>query len=131
MAQALGPAARRTDIGSRDAVLRTRAGGPGPLANMHSGSPYWQRNLAGVASPSGSQRGARQHVRRESQQATKKMKLPADAVISMEKLKNYLLTELPRGDKSRFPAQAGYTPANAEGQVHHAGPPEEGTAMKF
>ena len=37
------------------------------------------------------------------------MRLPADAVISMDKLRDYLLTELPRGDKSRFLAQAGYT----------------------
>jgi hypothetical protein len=42
------------------------------------------------------------------------MKLPADAVISMEKLMSYLLTELPRGDKSRFLAEAGYTRVNAE-----------------
>jgi hypothetical protein len=42
------------------------------------------------------------------------MKLPADAVISMQKLKGYLLTELPRGDKSRFLAEAGYTTGNAE-----------------
>jgi hypothetical protein len=42
------------------------------------------------------------------------MKLPTDAVISMEKLANYLLTELPRGDKSRFLAEAGYTRVNAE-----------------
>ncbi len=42
------------------------------------------------------------------------MKLPADAVISAQKLKGYLLTELPRGDKSRFLAEAGYTTGNAE-----------------
>ena len=42
------------------------------------------------------------------------MKLPADAVISMEKLKSYVLTELPRGDTSRFLAEAGYTTVNAE-----------------
>ena len=41
------------------------------------------------------------------------MRLPADAVISMEKLRGYLLAELPRGDKSRFLAQAGYTQSNA------------------
>ncbi len=32
----------------------------------------------------------------------------------MEKLADYLLTELPRGDKSRFLAEAGYTRGNAE-----------------
>ena len=42
------------------------------------------------------------------------MKLPADAVISVEKLEGYLLTELPRGDKSRFLAEAGYTKVNAD-----------------
>jgi hypothetical protein len=36
----------------------------------------------------------------------------------MEKIREYLLTELPRGDKSRFLAQAGYTKANAE-QLEH------------
>lgn len=46
------------------------------------------------------------------------MKLPADAVISLQKLRNYLLTELPRGDKSRFLAGAGYTDANPE-QLEH------------
>jgi hypothetical protein len=42
------------------------------------------------------------------------MRLPADAVISMEKLAAYLLTELPRRDKSRFLAEAGYTRDSAE-----------------
>jgi hypothetical protein len=42
------------------------------------------------------------------------MKLPFDSVISLEKLSDYLLTELPRGDKSRFLAEAGYTKANPE-----------------
>ena len=40
------------------------------------------------------------------------MKLPRDAVISVEKLRDYLLTEQPRGDKSQFLALAGYTRAN-------------------
>jgi len=39
------------------------------------------------------------------------MKLPGDAVISLEKLTGYLLAEQPRGDKSRFLAEAGYTMA--------------------
>jgi len=42
------------------------------------------------------------------------MKLPTDVVISMEKLAGYLLTELPRGGKSRFLAEAGYNRANTE-----------------
>ena len=42
------------------------------------------------------------------------MRLPTDAVISREKLAGYLLTELPRGDKSRFLGQVGYTRVNAE-----------------
>jgi uncharacterized protein DUF6883 len=41
------------------------------------------------------------------------MRLPAEAVISTEKVRGYLLTELPRGDKSRFLARAGYTRSNA------------------
>ncbi len=41
------------------------------------------------------------------------MKLPADASISLDKLTDYLLTELPRGDKSRYLAQAEYTMVNA------------------
>ncbi len=40
------------------------------------------------------------------------MRLPEDAIISMEKLTAYLLTEQPRGDKSRFLAEAGYTRAD-------------------
>ncbi len=40
------------------------------------------------------------------------MKLPLDAVISIQKLRDYLLTEQSRGDKSRFLAQAGYTRNN-------------------
>ena len=40
------------------------------------------------------------------------MNLPADAIISVQKLRDYLLTVQPRGDKSRFLAQAGYTRAN-------------------
>ena len=39
------------------------------------------------------------------------MKLPGDAVINLEKLTGYLLSEQPRGDKSRFLAEAGYTKA--------------------
>ena len=39
------------------------------------------------------------------------MKLPADAIITLEKLTGYLLSEQPRGDKSRFLAEAGYTKA--------------------
>jgi len=42
------------------------------------------------------------------------MRLPEDAIISMEKLTSYLLTEQPRGDKSRFLGEAGYTRANPE-----------------
>jgi hypothetical protein len=42
------------------------------------------------------------------------MRLPTNALISMEKLAGYLLTELPRGDKSRFLAEGGYTRRNAE-----------------
>ncbi len=41
------------------------------------------------------------------------MRLPADAVISMDKLRDYRLTELPRGDTSRFLGQAGYTRSHA------------------
>ncbi len=40
------------------------------------------------------------------------MKLPADALIASEKVTDYLLAELPRGDKSRFLAEAGYTHDN-------------------
>ena len=40
------------------------------------------------------------------------MRLPADALISLEKLTDYLLTELPRGDKSRFLREAGYAYAD-------------------
>ena len=42
------------------------------------------------------------------------MKLPSDALIALEKLTGYLLVAQPRGDKSRFLAQAGYTMANPE-----------------
>jgi hypothetical protein len=42
------------------------------------------------------------------------MKLTGDAVIALEKLTGYLLAEQPRGDKSRFLAEAGYTKANPE-----------------
>lgn len=37
------------------------------------------------------------------------MKHPADSIIALEKLTGYLLAEQPRGDKSRFLAEAGYT----------------------
>ena len=42
------------------------------------------------------------------------MKLPTNAIITLEKLTSYLLVEQPRGDKSRFLAEAGYTIANPE-----------------
>jgi hypothetical protein len=42
------------------------------------------------------------------------MKLPTDAIIALEKLMGYLLADRPRGDKSRFLAEAGYTMANPE-----------------
>ncbi len=42
------------------------------------------------------------------------MKLPADSFIAPEKLRHYLLTEVPSGDKSGFLAQAGYSLANPE-----------------
>src|SRR5258708_7370312 len=41
------------------------------------------------------------------------MKLPADAVIALEKATRYLLLPQPRGDKSRFLARGGYDQANA------------------
>lgn len=37
------------------------------------------------------------------------MLLPQDAIIAEEKLTRYLLMPLPRDDKSKFLAQAGYT----------------------
>lgn len=40
------------------------------------------------------------------------MRIPADAVISEEKLTRYLLVERPWDDKSRFLAQAGFTEQN-------------------
>lgn len=40
------------------------------------------------------------------------MFLPKDAVIAEEKLIKYLLVLLPKDDKSKFLAQAGYTLAN-------------------
>jgi len=46
------------------------------------------------------------------------VKLPADAVIAVEKLTKYLLVRQARGDKSAFLAQAGYTAANP-GQLLH------------
>lgn len=42
------------------------------------------------------------------------MKLPADAVIAMDKLTGYLLMPQARGDKSAFLAGAGYTMDNAD-----------------
>lgn len=41
------------------------------------------------------------------------MKLSSDAVISIEKMANYLLTWRPENDKSRFLALAGYTENDA------------------
>jgi hypothetical protein len=41
------------------------------------------------------------------------MKLPADSEIPLAKLTRYLLVPLPRGDKSKFLARAGYTSENA------------------
>ena len=40
------------------------------------------------------------------------MKLTGEAIIALDKLTGYLLAEQPRGDKSRFLAEAGYTRAN-------------------
>lgn len=40
------------------------------------------------------------------------MKLPADLLIAPDKLTRYLLVSLPRNDKSKFLAQAGYLPSN-------------------
>ncbi len=37
------------------------------------------------------------------------MKLPSDAIIATEKIKNYLLIPHTKGDKSKFLAMAGYT----------------------
>lgn len=45
------------------------------------------------------------------------MRLPADAVIAMDKLTRYLLVPQARGDKSAFLAGAGYARDNAE-QLH-------------
>ena len=42
------------------------------------------------------------------------MKLPADALIAMDKLTRYLLVPQARADKSAFLAGAGYTKDNAE-----------------
>jgi len=42
------------------------------------------------------------------------MKLPADAIIALEKMTGYLLADRPRGDKSSFLAEAGYTMANPD-----------------
>ena len=42
------------------------------------------------------------------------MRLPADAVIAMDKLTRYLLVPQARGDKSAFLAGAGYARENAE-----------------
>jgi Domain of unknown function (DUF4926) len=42
------------------------------------------------------------------------MKLPADAIISREKLTRYLLVHQARGDKSAFLARAGYNLENAD-----------------
>ena len=40
------------------------------------------------------------------------MKLPADSMISSEKITDYLLKWQPDNDKSKFLAQAGYSPDN-------------------
>jgi hypothetical protein len=42
------------------------------------------------------------------------MKLPADAIIALEKLTRYLLVRQARGDKSAFLKRAGYTLENAD-----------------
>jgi hypothetical protein len=42
------------------------------------------------------------------------MKLPAQSAIPLAKLTRYLLVPLPRGDKSKFLAQAGYSTENTE-----------------
>ena len=42
------------------------------------------------------------------------MKIPDDAVIPEEKLTNYLLVPRPWDDKSKFLAQAGFTPENPD-----------------
>jgi hypothetical protein len=42
------------------------------------------------------------------------VKLPANAVIALDKLNRYLLVPQARGDKSAFLAEAGYTRDNAE-----------------
>ena len=42
------------------------------------------------------------------------MKLTGEAIIALDKLTGYLLAEQPRGDKSRFLAEAGYTRTNPE-----------------
>lgn len=41
------------------------------------------------------------------------MKLSLDAIISIDKMSNYLLRWRPENDKSRFLAQAGYTERDA------------------
>ena len=42
------------------------------------------------------------------------MKIPSDAIIPVAKLTRYLLVERTRDDKSKFLAQAGFTPDNHE-----------------
>jgi len=42
------------------------------------------------------------------------VKLPADAVITREKVAKYLLMPRPENDKSQFLAMAGYTAAHAD-----------------
>ncbi len=42
------------------------------------------------------------------------MKIPRDAEILPRKLSEYLLVPRPKGDKSKFLAQAGFTSANAD-----------------
>ncbi|MBE2282973.1 MAG: hypothetical protein IAE77_05900 [Prosthecobacter sp.] len=58
------------------------------------------------------------------------MYLPADAIIAPEKLHKYLLVPLPRGDKSRYLAIAGYSlnaPARLEADIRSQILPLEAT----
>ena len=62
------------------------------------------------------------------------MKLPRDSKIPLEKLTHYLLVPLPRGDKSKFLARAGYTVANADRlmtDIHSQILPLEATSAGF
>jgi len=42
------------------------------------------------------------------------LKIPEDAIIPDDKITHYLLVPKPRNDKSKFLAQAGFTPENPE-----------------